>query len=114
MNWGFPVDYELAKGEKDMNSHEVKSRLAAHSEELQRMGVISLALFGSAGRNESSTASDVDPLVEFDRPVSLFHLFSLQHRLEDILGVQHVDLVQGGSVHPALRERILTEAVRVA
>lgn len=97
-----------------MNRHEVKSRLAAHSAELQRMGVIFLALFGSAGRNESSTASDIDLLVEFDRPVSLFHFFSVQHRLEEILGVQHVDLIQRGSVHPALRERILTEAVRVA
>ena len=78
------------------------------------MGVTSLALFGSAARNESSIESDVDFLVEFDRPVGLFHFFSVQHRLEEILGVRKVDLVQRGALHPALREHILAEAIDVA
>jgi predicted nucleotidyltransferase len=78
------------------------------------MGVTSLALFGSAARNESSSESDVDLLVEFDEPVGLFHFFSVQHRLEEILGVRKVDLVQRGALHPALRDRILAEAVHVA
>jgi predicted nucleotidyltransferase len=97
-----------------MNRREVQSRLAAHSEELRSMGVTSLALFGSTARNESSIESDVDLLVEFDRPVGLFHFFSVQHRLEEILGARKVDLVQRGALHPALREHILAEAIRVA
>ena len=51
-------------------------------------GVKSLALFGSVVRGESTSASDVDFLVEFDgRPFGLFHLSRTQHYLEDILGV---------------------------
>jgi hypothetical protein len=97
-----------------MNRHEIGNKLASHTEELRRMGVTSLALFGSTARGESTIGSDVDLLVEFDRPVGLFHFFSVQHRLEEMLGVRKVDLVQRGALHPALREHILAEAIHVA
>lgn len=78
------------------------------------MGVVSLAVFGSVARNEFTQQSDVDLLVEFDRDISLFYLFEIQHKLEDIIGVAKVDLLQKGAIHPALKERILSEAVDVA
>lgn len=94
-----------------MTRQEILKRLAEHKTELTAMHVTSLALFGSAARDEATDTSDIDILAEFDRPVGLFHFFSVQHRLEEILGVEKVDLVQRGAVHPALRERILAEAV---
>jgi hypothetical protein len=93
---------------------ELEKKLAAYREELKEMGVVSLAVFGSVVRNESTPQSDIDLLVEFDRDVGLFHLFEIQHRLEEIIGVQKVDLIQKGAIHPALREHILSEAVNVA
>jgi hypothetical protein len=93
---------------------ELEKKLAAYREELKEMGVVSLAVFGSVVRNESTPQSDIDLLVEFDRDVGLFHLFEIQHRLEEIIGVQKVDLIQRGAIHPALREHILSEAVNVA
>jgi predicted nucleotidyltransferase len=97
-----------------MTIDQIKQKLAAHQAELKEMGVTSLALFGSAVRGEATTSSDVDLLVEFDRPIDLFHFFTLQHRLEEILGVDKVDLVQRGAVREALKERILAEAINVA
>lgn len=97
-----------------MNRPDALRILKAHLAELRAMGVASLALFGSVARNEARSDSDVDLLVEFDRPVGLFHFFRVQHMLEGILGVQRVDLVERGQEHPALRERILGEAVNVA
>ena len=47
-------------------------------------------------------------------PHNLFYLFELQHKLEEIIGVSKVDLIQKGAIHPALKEKILTEAVNVA
>ncbi len=38
----------------------------------QRWPIHSLALFGSMVRGEATEASDVDLLVEFDKPVALF------------------------------------------
>jgi predicted nucleotidyltransferase len=93
---------------------ELERKLAAHRRELREMGVVSLAVFGSVARNESTPQSDIDLLVEFDRDVGLFHLFEIQHRLEEIIGVPQIDLIQKGAIHPALRQKILSEAVNVA
>jgi len=77
------------------------------------MGVASLAVFGSAARDEATADSDIDLLIEFDRLVGVFHFFTVQHRLEEILEVPKIDMVQKDALHPALKERILAEAVNV-
>ena len=97
-----------------MTKQELEKKLAAHRYELRKMGVVSLAVFGSVARDESAQKSDIDLLVDFDRVVGLFHMFEIQHRLEEIIGVSKVDLIQRGAIHPALRKRILSEAVNVA
>ena len=97
-----------------MTKKELENKLAAHRLELRKMGVVSLAVFGSVARDESTQQSDVDLLVDFDREVGLFYLFEIQHKLEDIIGVPKIDLIQKGAIHPALRDRILSEAVNVA
>jgi predicted nucleotidyltransferase len=97
-----------------LTKQELEKKLAAHRIELRKMGVVSLAVFGSVARNESTQQSDIDLLVDFDRDVGLFHLFEIQHRLEEIIGVPKIDLIQKGALHPALRERILSETVNVA
>lgn len=70
----------------------------------------SLDLFGSFARGDAGPDSDVDLLVEFDKPVGLFHFFRVQHRLEAILG-RRVDLVMKDAIQRQLRTRILAEAV---
>ena len=65
-----------------MTKKELENKLAAHRHELRKMGVVSLAVFGSVARNESTQQSDIDLLVELDRDVGLFYLFEIQHRLE--------------------------------
>ena len=97
-----------------MKRDEVIKKLRAHREELQKMGVTSLALFGSVVRDQAREGGDIDLLVEFECPVGVFHFFRVQHRIEEILGVSKVDLIQRGAVHPALQERIYGETVNVA
>ena len=99
-----------------MNRNQALKIIADHREELARdFGVKSLALFGSVVREETTAASDVDLLVEFDgRPVGLFHLSRTQHYLESILGIPKVDLVLRDGIKPALKERILREAIYAA
>jgi predicted nucleotidyltransferase len=99
-----------------MNRNQVLKIIADHREKLIRdFGVKSLALFGSVVRDEATPASDVDLFVEFDgRPVGLFHLSRTQQYLESILGVPKVDLVLRDGIKPALKERILREAIYAA
>lgn len=95
-----------------MHRREVQSRLREHRDELRSLHVRSLALFGSVVRGEEGGESDVDLLVEFDRPVGLFHFVEVKNRLEEILGAE-VDLVSRGGLKPGVRDRVLSEAVDV-
>jgi predicted nucleotidyltransferase len=97
-----------------MKRHEVLKILREQSETLQtRFGVTYLALFGSVAREESSGTSDIDLLVQFDRPVGLFHIFHLQDYLERCLGGRKVDLGLRESVIDELQEIIYGEAIDV-
>lgn len=75
--------------------------------------VASLSLFGSVARGEDRPDSDIDLLVEFSCPVSLFGLGALQARLEQILA-RKVDLGTFDTLRPAFRAQVASEAVRVA
>ncbi len=77
--------------------------------------VKSLALFGSVARDEARPDSDVDLLVEFDQPISLFDLVGTAQHIEKLLGLPEdsVELVLRRAVIPELRERIFAEAVDV-
>jgi predicted nucleotidyltransferase len=55
-----------------MKRQEVLGILHKHESELRKnFGVQSLSLFGSVARDEARPDSDVDLLVEFNRPVGL-------------------------------------------
>ena len=96
-----------------VSRHEVLSTLRAQQAVLHaRFGVTRLALFGSVARDEAGQDSDVDLLVEFDRPVGLFRFMELQSYLEDLLRCG-VDLGTPQSLKPRIRDRVLAEAVRV-
>jgi uncharacterized protein len=97
-----------------MKRKDVLGILQKHEDELrEQYGVESLALFGSVARDEARPDSDVDLLVEFNRPAGLFALLALQQHLESLLGCT-VDLGTPRSLRTGLKERILQEAVRVA
>jgi len=97
-----------------MKRNEVVRILTEHQKELsEKYGVKSLALFGSVARDEANPKSDVDVLVEFNRPVGLFGLFALQDYLEALLGCP-VDLGTPDSLKPRLRTKVLAECVYVA
>lgn len=96
-----------------MRRDEALRILAEHREEIARYGVKSLALFGSVARDEARPDSDVDVLVEFEKPVGFFKFYDLQQYLESILG-RRVDLVTRDGLHPRLKDRILGEVIRAA
>jgi predicted nucleotidyltransferase len=78
-----------------------------------RFRVRDLAVFGSVARGESSATSDLDVLVDFEGPATFDGFMGLKFFLEDTLGVE-VDLVTRAALKPRLRERIESEARRVA
>ena len=96
-----------------MKRAEIIQILKIHRTELaEQFGVGSLALFGSVARDEASTASDVDVLVEFDRPTGYFELVALQNYLAQLLN-QPVDLGTLPGLKPRVRLRIEDEILHV-
>jgi len=88
-----------------MKRDEVLERLTARREDWARLGVRSLALFGSVARAEAGPSSDVDLLVDFDGAATLDRYVSLESYLENLLGFS-VELLTQRSVKPALRSAI--------
>ncbi|WAS04853.1 nucleotidyltransferase family protein [Gloeomargaritales cyanobacterium VI4D9] len=85
--------------------------LVNHKEQLKRFAVSTLLLFGSVARDEAHPESDVDLLVEFEKPVGLFTFIELKEYLEEILHCP-VDLGTPQSLRPALKDAVLEEAIR--
>lgn len=76
----------------------------------ERYNVAALEVFGSYVRHEQRKNSDLDILVTFSKPPSLFKLVRLENELSNLLGVE-VDLVLKDSLKPAIGKRILREAL---
>ena len=93
-----------------MTRDDIIHALREHMPEIRRYGVSHLAVFGSCVRGEARPDSDVDVLVEFGTPVSIFKFLDLKEYLEGLLSCT-VDLVMRGALKPQLRDRILAEAV---
>jgi predicted nucleotidyltransferase len=84
--------------------------LNQHRSALQeRFSVRRIGLFGSAVQGLARPDSDVDVLVEFDRP-TFDHYMELKFFLEDLFH-SPVDLVLADTLKPRIKSRVLSETV---
>ena len=68
-----------------------------------------IGLFGSYSNDEQNEESDIDILVEFDKPIG-WKFFSLEKYLEDIFN-RKVDLVTKKALKKQLKDRILNQTL---
>ncbi len=96
-----------------MKRDDVLTLLRTHKATLaQRYGVTRLALFGSFARDKATDNSDIDILVQFDKPATSKAYFGTQFYLEDLLA-HPIDLVTNKALRAELRPYIEREAVDV-
>lgn len=96
------------------NLEEIEGILARHKKELkERYRVKEIGVFGSYARGEHEVKSDLDILVEFEKPIG-WEIVDLHEYLEEILDAK-VDLVSKGAVvrKPLLWESIKEELINV-
>ena len=94
---------------------EIKQILQAQKPYLaERYGVVEIGVFGSYVRDEQRPDSDLDILIELERPprISLIGLVELEHYLSDILGTK-VDIAIKKNLRKRIGKRILKEVVPV-
>lgn len=94
---------------------EIRRMLEVQKEYLAtNYGVTVIGVFGSYVRGEQGLDSDVDILIELERPprISLIGLVELEHYLSDVLGVK-ADVAIKENLRKRIGERILSEVVPV-
>ena len=79
---------------------------------LKKNHVKKAALFGSFARGEATKKSDIDLLIEFKGKKSLFDLVGLKMELEETIG-REFDVITYKSLHPLLKDRILSEQIPI-
>jgi predicted nucleotidyltransferase len=75
-------------------------------------GASNVRVFGSVARGEAGPESDIDVLVHLEPGRSLLDIVAIKQELEELLG-HKVDVLTEASISPYLRERILTDAIRL-
>ena len=91
---------------------EIKEQLKLHKKRLKEIYQLkSIGIFGSVARGDVSRASDIDILVEFEKPIGLDFVI-LGDELEEILGVK-VDLVTPNAIKPRMLEYIKQDLIYV-
>jgi len=92
---------------------EVRKIIERHRGELrERYGVKEIGIFGSFVRGEEREDSDIDILVEFEKPIGFFKFLELEEYLSELLGAK-VDLVMKSALKPWIGRRILREVIYV-
>ena len=76
----------------------------------RRRGIAGVRVFGSMSRGDGGDDSDVDLLVTLAPGTSALALGGLLLDAQDLLG-RRVDVVTEAGLHPALRERVMADAV---
>ena len=97
-----------------MNRERILSILRTHREELRnQFGVLEIAVFGSAVRDDMSAASDIDIAVELSREGKTLHNYlELERYLSRILEVP-VDLGIKDTLKPEVRKAVESEMIYV-
>jgi uncharacterized protein len=97
-----------------MSRNDIISRIRRHADAIRAEGATALYLFGSVARDEARADSDLDVFVDYDpkSKFSLVNLSGIRLLIMDAIGC-NVDITTSNSLHPRLKGRILSEAVRV-
>ena len=91
---------------------EISAFLVSQKPDLARRGIKEIGVFGSYVRGDQNSDSDLDVLIDLERPVKidLLELIGIEQNFSEHLGLR-VDLVIKSNLRPFLRERILSEVM---
>ena len=89
----------------------IKNLISTKKELLEKKYHIkTLGIFGSYSRGKANAKSDLDVLVEFSHPPTLFKFIELERQLSRELGIK-VDLVTRNALKPLMKKTVLNETI---
>ena len=88
---------------------EIRNLLLRHKEQLRtEYGVKEIGIFGSYIRGEQDKSSDLDILIELEKPIGFVKFLKLENSLSALIGIK-VELVTKKALKPYIGQRILQE-----
>ncbi len=88
---------------------EIKRLIQKHKDEVRKKyGVKEIGIFGSYVQGKQRENSDLDILIELEKPMGFVRFLKLEKNLSDITGIK-VDLVTKNALKPYIGQRILKE-----
>jgi hypothetical protein len=77
-----------------------------------KYGVKTIGIFGSYVREEQDENSDLDLLIQFEKPIGLFKFIALEDYLTEKVGIK-VELVTEDALKPLIKPQVMKEVVYV-
>jgi predicted nucleotidyltransferase len=88
---------------------QIKELIQKHKEELRKQyGLKEIGIFGSYVRGEQGTESDLDILIELEKPIGFVKFMRLERALSELLEIR-VEMVTKKALKPHIGKRILQE-----
>jgi len=98
---------------QENNLDKIKTILEKEKSKLSDIyGVSEIGIFGSYVSGDFSKKSDIDILVDFEKPIGLLKFIELENYLSNKLG-RKVDLVSKRGIKPYIKKNILNSTVFV-
>lgn len=95
-----------------MNSEAVLTCLRRHQNELQKRGILHVAVFGSVARGETNEGSDIDILIEINPeiPMDIYAYSSLKRYIADLFPIS-TDVVNQAALKQGIGVQAQKDAV---
>ncbi|MEK9149737.1 MAG: nucleotidyltransferase family protein [Candidatus Desantisbacteria bacterium] len=78
----------------------------------EKYGIEKIGIFGSYSREEQDIKSDIDLLVQLERPIGLFKFIAVEEHLKERLGIK-VEMVTEDAIKPLIKLDVMKEVVYV-
>ncbi len=97
-----------------INKEIICTKIKANKDELKKLGVSDVGIFGSYVRNEQSDSSDIDILIDFEPGKENFDNYMAVYDLfERIFKKEKVEVVTKNGLSPYIGPKILNEVIYV-
>ena len=88
---------------------EIREVIREHKEDFrEKFGVKEIGIFGSYVKGKQSENSDIDILVELEKPIGFIRFIKLENSFSHLLGIK-ADLVTKKALKPYIGKQILQE-----
>ncbi len=88
---------------------EIKEILQKHKDKLkEQYGLKEIGIFGSYVKDEQDEKSDLDVLIELEKPIGFVRFMRLENALSELVGIR-VEMVTKKALKPYIGRRILEE-----